>query len=113
MIRFREFLSGLGMIGCSLVVVAALVFAAGAGYIVYLNTLGKATVNAQREVITHTFQYVQTHQQVLVNLYSDWTIATDEAHKNAARLQICAESILLDPLEWPAPVAPFISANCN
>jgi len=113
MIRIKEFLSGLGMVGCSLIILAGVVFASGALYIVYLNTLGVATMNAEREVVVHSRQYIQTHQQVLVNLYADWTIASDEAHKNGARLQICAESAMLIPSEWPVQVAPFIAQNCQ
>jgi hypothetical protein len=113
LIRIKEFLSGLGMVGCSLLLAVGVVFASGALYVVYLNTLGVATMNAQREVVVHSQQYIQTHQQVLVNLYADWTIATDEAHKNGARLQICAESVMLLPSEWPVQVVPFISQNCK
>ena len=109
----KSFIESIGMVGCSLIILVAVVFGGGVLYVVYLNTLGVAQMNAQRQVTTHSQQYVQTHQQVLVNMYSDWLIASDDAHKNAARLQICAESVLLDPVEWPPAVTPFIQSNCN
>jgi hypothetical protein len=110
---FKGFAASVGMVGCALILIVGVTFAGGALYIVYLNTLGVATMNAEREVVVHSRQYIQTHRQVLVNLYADWTIATDEAHKNGARLQICAESAMLTPSEWPQQVAPFIAQNCQ
>jgi len=113
MVRIREFIAGIGMVGCSLILLVGVVFAGGALYVVYLNTLGVAQINAQRQVTTHTQQYVQTQQQVIINYYADWTKAVDEAHRNAAVLQVCAQAAMLDPVEYPAQVAPFIAQHCQ
>jgi len=109
----KDFISSIGMVGCSLILLVAAVFASGALYVVYLNTLGVAQMNAQRQVTTHSQQYVQTQQQVIINYYADWTKATDDAHKNAAVLQVCAQAAMLDPVEYPTQVAPFIAQNCR
>lgn len=109
----KSFIESVGMVGCAIILIVGVVFASGALYIVYLNTLGVATMNAERQVVVHSRQYIQTQQQVLVNLYADWTVAPDEAHKNGARLQICAQSAMLIPSEYPAQVAPFIAQNCR
>lgn len=113
MLKLKEFVAGIGMVGCSLILLVGVVFAGGALYVVYLNTLGVAQINAQRQVTTHSQQYVQTQQQVLVNLYSDWIAAPDEAHKAASKLQICSQATMLDPVEYPMQVAPFIAQNCR
>jgi hypothetical protein len=113
LIRFKEFLSGLGMVGCSLLILVAVVFASGALYVVYLNTLGVAQINAQRQVTVHSQQYIQTQQAVILSYLADWTSATDAPHKAAAVLQVCATAALLDPAEYPIQAQPFIAQNCK
>jgi hypothetical protein len=108
----KDFIESVGAIGCVLIGIVALVFVSGAIAIVYLNTIGKATVNAQYQVTTHTQPYVQAHQAVLLNYYADWT-SGDAAHKAAAALEICGEAALLDPTEFPSQVAQFIAVNCH
>jgi hypothetical protein len=109
----KDIISGMGVLGCSLLLIVVLVFGGGILGIVYLNTLGVPTMNAQRQVTTHSQQYVQTQQQVIINYYADWTKAIDVAHKNAAVLQVCAQAAMLDPVEYPAQVAPFIAQHCQ
>jgi archaellum component FlaF (FlaF/FlaG flagellin family) len=109
----KDFISSIGMVGCALILLVAAIFASGALYVVYLNTLGVAQMNAQRQVTTHSQQYVQTQQQVIINYYADWTKATDDAHRNAAVLQVCAQAAMLDAVEYPTQVAPFIAQNCR
>lgn len=109
----KSFAEAIGTVGCAIVVLIAVIFGGGAMYVVYLNTLGVAQTNAQRNVTTHTQQYVQTQQQVLINLYSDYLVAPDAAHKASSTLQICAQAAMLDPLELPIQVAPFIAQTCH
>ena len=101
------------MVGCSIILVVGLIFGSGALYLVYLNTFGVATQNAQRQITTHTQQYVQTQQQVILNYLADWTSATDANHKAAAVLEVCSTAALLDPAEYPIQAAPFIAQNCH
>lgn len=109
----NDAMEGMGTIGCALLLVIGVIFGTGALWVTYINTFGVAESNAQRQVTTHTQQYVQTHQQVLVNLYSDWLAAPDATHKQASALRICAEAAMLDPNEYPAQVQPFIASNCH
>lgn len=109
----KELVGSIGAVGCAIVIGIAVIFGGGALYIVYLNTLGVATINAERQVTTHSQQYVQTQQQTILNYYADWTSAPDEAHKKAAVLQVCSTAALLDPAEYPNQAQPFIAANCN
>lgn len=108
----RDITASVGAIGCAALIVLALIFGGGVVSIVYLNTIGKATVNAQYQVTTHTQPYVQAHQTVLLNYYADY-VSGDATHRAAATLEICGEAALLDPTEYPTQVAPFIAANCN
>lgn len=109
---FKDIVGGIGLLGCLAILVLGLVFGGGAVYIVYLNTIGKATVNAQYQVTIHTQPYVQAHQATLLNYYADY-VSGDAVHQAAAKLEICGEAALLDPVEYPSSVAPFIAQNCR
>ena len=108
----RSLFSGVSALGCAVILAIAVVFGSGGLYIVWLNTIGKATVNAQYQVTTHTQPYIQAHQSVLMNYFADWT-SGDAAHKAAAALEICGEAALLDPTEYPTQVQSFIAQNCR
>ena len=108
----REFFGSIGAVGCAVIILIVLVFGGGALGIVYLNTIGKATANAQYQVTIHTQPYVQAHQAVLLNYYADY-VSGDSTHRAAATLEICGEAALLDPSEYPAEVQSFIAANCH
>lgn len=99
-------------IGCGalvgLVVLVALVF----GLAVLSGIARLPLANIERVVTTHTNAYVQAHQTAILNYYADY-VSGDAAHKSAARLEVCGQAALLDPGEYPAQVAPFISANCR
>lgn len=70
-------------------------------------------MNIQRQVTTHSLQYVQTHQTMMLDYLADYERATDDAHKNAAQIEICQQSALLDQSEWPAQAEAFISTHCH
>ena len=78
----------------------------------YLGWLRLPLMNIQREVTTHSQQYVQTHQTMMLDYYADYKRG-DAAHKEAATLEICAQAALLDAPEWPSQVVPFIAENCR
>lgn len=91
-----------------IVLIVALSFAllAWAGALRFLG------INIQREVNQHSQAYVEAHQSAIVHYYADYTAATDDAHKNAARLNVCAEATLLEREEWPFQVSGFIQTHC-
>lgn len=109
----KSLVESIGTAGCAVLLVVAVVFGSGALYVVYLNTLGVATMNAQRQVTTHSQQYVQTQQAVILSYLADWTSASDVPHKKAAVLNLCATAALLDPAEYPVQAQPFIAQNCH
>jgi hypothetical protein len=108
----KDFLGGLGMIGCSLILIVGVIFASGALYIVYLNTLGVATQNAQRVVTQQSLPYIQAHQQILMQYWSDYQTG-DATHKAVNTTLICQQAPLLDQTQWPAQITAFVSANCR
>lgn len=79
----------------------------------YAGLVRLPLMNLERQVTTHSQQYVQTQQQVILNYYGDWVAAPDAAHKEAAVIHVCSTAALLDPNEYPAQVNPFIAANCR
>lgn len=109
----KGFFESIGAVGCAIIITIAVIFGGGALYVVYLNTIGLATTNAIRLNTTHTQQYVQTQQAVLLSYYADYVSAPDATHKASATIQICATAALLDPAEYPNQVQPFIAQNCN
>lgn len=112
MITVKEWFGGLGAFGCAVVVAIALVFVMGVTYVVYLNTLGVATQNAQRRVTQQSLQYVQAHQQILMGYWSNYQTG-DAAQKGAYQTLICQQAPLLDESQWPAQITAFVSQNCH
>lgn len=79
---------------------------------VFFGLLQLPLMNINREVTTHSQQYIQTKQTMLLDFYSDFQ-SGDPAHQAAAKTEICAQSALLEPQFWPQQVVPFINLNCH
>jgi len=100
-----------GAFGClgAIVVVVALSFA----LVAWQGGLNLFGMNLNRQVTTHSQQYVQTKQEMILDYYADYKSATDDAHKNAAKIEICGQAALLDQSEYPTQASAFIYANCH
>lgn len=99
--------------GCAAIVALVFVVVIVTGLAVYAGLLQLPLMNIQREVTTHSQPYIQTQQQVMLHYYADYQSSPDEAHKNAAKTNVCATAALLDPSEYPVQLQGFVAANCN
>lgn len=99
--------------GCAFVAVLTFVLLVGFGIALATGLARLPLTNIDRIVTQHTLQYVQTHQKVVLDYLADYTVATDDAHKNAAALQLCSEAAFLDPSEYPIQAQSFISIHCR
>jgi hypothetical protein len=93
----------------SFVLVLAVIFVTG----VALGYMQLPWMNIQRQVTTHSLQYVQTHQTMMLDYLADYQRAADDPHRNAAEIELCQQAALLDRSEWPAQAEAFISTHCH
>lgn len=97
--------------GCAFIAVLAFVLVIGFGIAVATGLMQLPLMNIQRQVTTHSQQYIQTHQTMLMGWYADYQ-SGDDAHKAAAKTEICTNVVLLDKTEWPTQIEAFVSQNC-
>ncbi len=69
-------------------------------------------MDINRAVTQHSNQYIVSHQEMLMQYYSDY-VSGDDAHKAAAKINICAQAPQLLQSEWPSQIAAFVSENCQ
>ncbi len=92
----------------AIVVIVALSFA-----LLYWNgALAFLGMNIQRQVTQQSLQYVQSHQEQLMQYWSDYQTG-DAAHQAADKTLICQQAPLLDKSQWPAQITAFVSQNCQ
>lgn len=109
----KDFIASIGIAGCAIALVVALMFGSGALYVLYTLTIGQAQVDANREVTTRTQQYVDTQNGFLLDLVSEYTKSNDDATKVALANQFCVEQTKLDKDLQVSAVRAFASEHCR
>lgn len=99
--------------GCAIVVALVLVVAIASGLAIWAGVMQFPLVQIQRQVTTQSLQYIQSHQEQLLQYYYDYQSAGDTAHQAADKTEICQTAPLLDKSQWPAPIAIFVSQKCQ
>lgn len=99
--------------GCAIIVTLILVIALASGLMIWAGVMQFPLVQIQRQVTTQSLQYIQSHQEQLLQYYYDYQSAGDAAHQTADQTEICQTAPLLDRGQWPQPITIFYSQKCQ
>src|SRR5258708_27109600 len=110
----KSIAASLGVGGCAIVAVVALVLLSWGGYLAYLKWVYPQAQTLQFQGVKHSQGYVQSQNAHAEDLIRDYEIAKengDKAHMSADHQDICNLAHTLDPSELYSDVSQFISFN--